>query len=237
MTAQLNAHSSVPLYRQLIDSIKHDITTGELKPGDQIPSEIELSEEYQVSRLTVRNAVSILAEEGLVEKVQGKGTYVHSQPQRSLDYALGTTKIALNRGIRLSTKTLQAGYTRANQEQADFFNISPESKLVMIRRVRYLNGYPSILETLYFTPEFELLMTEDLNQSLYSLLGDKYHIVPGKGHKCFEICFADRDESENLCVPAGTPLILCSDGILDTTGNPLHTAKTVYRTDRFKVYI
>ena len=71
----------LPLYHRIENDLKNKIFSGQYKTGDMLPSERELIEIYKVSRLTAREAVSRLANQGLVEKVQGKGTYV-STPRR-----------------------------------------------------------------------------------------------------------------------------------------------------------
>lgn len=77
----------IPLYQQLADIIRNSITSGELKYGDKIPTEVELSEKYNVSRITVRAAINELVESGFLIKKQGKGTFV-SKPkvQRKIEY-------------------------------------------------------------------------------------------------------------------------------------------------------
>lgn len=72
----LQQNTSVPLYRQLKDKILSDISSGKLAEGEKIPTEIELSELYNISRITVRNAVKELVAEGYLVKKQGKGTFV-----------------------------------------------------------------------------------------------------------------------------------------------------------------
>ena len=76
---ELDQNSIVPLYKQLKDRIKEAILSGELKPNQKIPSELELSQTYQISRITVRNAISELVDEELLEKKQGKGTFVRKR--------------------------------------------------------------------------------------------------------------------------------------------------------------
>ena len=73
---KLNKESSVPLYQQLMEVIQNQILNGELKENDRIPTEIELSREYDVSRITVRKAVELLVEEEILVKRQGIGTFV-----------------------------------------------------------------------------------------------------------------------------------------------------------------
>ena len=73
---KLNKESSVPLYQQLMEVIQNQILNGELKENDRIPTEIELSREYDVSRITVRKAVELLVEEEILIKRQGIGTFV-----------------------------------------------------------------------------------------------------------------------------------------------------------------
>ena len=72
----MNKHSATPLYQQLVDSIKEQIQSGKIKEGDKLMTEQELSEVYNVSRITVRKAMELLSDEGIVVKKQGIGTFV-----------------------------------------------------------------------------------------------------------------------------------------------------------------
>ena len=75
----MNKHSATPLYQQLVDSIKEQIQSGKIKEGDKLMTEQELSEVYNVSRITVRKAMELLSDEGIVVKKQGIGTFVASK--------------------------------------------------------------------------------------------------------------------------------------------------------------
>ena len=75
----MNKHSATPLYQQLVDSIKEQILSGKIKEGDKLMTEQEFSEAYNVSRITVRKAMEMLSDEGIVVKKQGIGTFVASK--------------------------------------------------------------------------------------------------------------------------------------------------------------
>lgn len=89
---KLNKESSVALYQQLIDEIKNQITSGKLAVGDRLMTEFELSQEYNVSRITVRKAIEVLVEENILIKKQGIGTFVaEKRLTRNLEIFMGFT--------------------------------------------------------------------------------------------------------------------------------------------------
>ncbi|MDF2649657.1 MAG: GntR family transcriptional regulator [Paenibacillus sp.] len=72
--------NKIPLYKQIYHSIKDKIISGELRPKDRVPSEQEFMDEFMVSKITVKNALAVLVDEGLVTRIQGKGTFVSVNP-------------------------------------------------------------------------------------------------------------------------------------------------------------
>ena len=118
---KLNKNSSVPLYQQLIDEIKSQITQGDLKEGDKIPTEVELSEIYNVSRITIRKAIELLVEDEILIKRQGIGTFVAAKKlNRNMNGFMGFSQSCLAEGRRPGTQLMKADLFPALQ--------SPESR-------------------------------------------------------------------------------------------------------------
>ena len=210
----LNAKKSIPLYVQLMDAIRSDIKQGNLNQGDQIPSESELSSQYGVSRVTVRNSIAQLVEEGLLIKIQGKGTFVaEAKVERRL------------KGVK--------GFT----EQAKSLGYEPGAKVVSIERIRYHDNEPVMLETVHFPLKYSFLVEEDLEGSLYSILAEKYNIIPNFGEKSFEICYANTEESKLLDIQKGMAVLLSIDYIYDVEKNPLHITRQVIVAGKYKYII
>ena len=135
-----------PKYIQIQDSILNWIETGDLKPGDLVPSERKLCEQFDVSRMTVRHAISTLVSHGIVRRVQGLGTYVN-EPKNEYDIGLlvSFTESALRKGLKPSGKLLKFDLILANEKIAGILNINLGQKVYHLVRVRFGNNEPFTL--------------------------------------------------------------------------------------------
>lgn len=232
---QLNTQTNIPLYDQLAEQIRKDIYEGTFSQGEKIPSEFELSDMYNVSRSTVRKAISVLVAEKLLVKAHGKGTFVAAaKPTISNSTFLSFTENVTSMGKTLLTKTIRIAHTTPTERQMQFFKMSTEESLIMIERLRIIDHVPICVETSWFSQKFSSLEHKDLNGSLYSVLQNDYNITPYNGSKTIELCYASQEESELLDVPRGSALMLVEDLVYDSNGTPLHISKQVVRGDKFK---
>ena len=168
---QLQAESFSPLYHQLMQRIRGDIERGVYPTGSRIPPEHELEKLYQVSRVTVRRALSELTSEGLLERKQGKGTFVATPrgglPLKNLHSFHDSCK--LNR-VKPSIDVIHVRETEAGAEAAEGLNISRGSRVLEILRVCRADGVPVVLERNHFSMAYAWLQDQDLSGSLYNLL-------------------------------------------------------------------
>ena len=234
--------NDVPLYLQLKNYLKSSIEYGELKPGDQIPSESELQDLYSLSRVTIRNAISELVKEGYIVKIQGKGTFVSQAVNSEKSNSIKSfSKLCRMQGGVPSSDVLFADMVNGNDEDCDFFSLPHHSRLMCIVRLRKVNDVPVVLETNYFPPEYEFLKKEDLSESLYDLLINKFHVMPtSKGLNRVGILEVDPRNAGLLKIPEGTPTIHNVVHVYDLKGDPLHTVVEIVRVDLpniFKYYL
>lgn len=139
-----------PIHMQLRELIREKIEEGEYKPGEMIPSERELSTIYGLNRITVRNAIAALVNEGLLKKVQGKGTFViKPKIERDLYTLSGFGNTLLEKGVTPSTKLLYKGRRKAGKKFSRIFGIDPESEIYNITRLRMGENEPFALEDTY----------------------------------------------------------------------------------------
>ena len=226
------------LYQQLAGELRKNIETKVWKPDDQIPTEGELMELFNVSRVTVRKAIEELVEDGLLEKVHGKGTFVaHKKIQKPIQTFIGFSEMCKNMGLKPSSKVISLEMHAAHKKVRDFFQLEKEdAPVVIIKRLRLADGKPIIYETNIFPAEYRFLLLEDLKGSLYDLLKEK-NIVPAKSVKEIDVCVANEVEEEYLEVPPGTPLLLIDEMVYDDQMQPLHICKQIFRTDMVKYTI
>lgn len=225
-----------PLYDELATTLRENILTGVYPPGSKIPSESELMEDTGLSRSTVRRALDVLVEEGLLTKERGRGAFVTGAPvvdARRTAFTSFAAEMA-RQGHEVATRTVDAGLAAATDGVAAFFGVPADGQLVKIMRLRYVDGEPFCLETSYFDTDLAGLIDTDLTGSLHRVLREVFHREPARGHKTFEVCFATQNEAFLLDVPKATPLMLVTDYVCDADGVPLYASKRVMRTDRTK---
>lgn len=229
-----NATNAALLYRKVENEIRRQIETGVLKPGDRIPSEAKLGEQFGVSRVTVRNAISNLVKEGILVRLQGKGTYVLSKPEENVMRPIYSfTTLCQLQGHMASALILDIGLQKAEDEDAGFLGLPPGSDVFVLSRLRLVDQVPVVIETCAFSPAFVFLEKdrEQLEGSLYALLSEKYHIQAAKAIRSISICRTSESESQWLRVPVNTPLILSKSFVYDWNSQPLHTVRQVVRVD------
>lgn len=237
MTAKIIKDSANPLYKQIAAGIRADIDDGTYPIDSKIPSEEELCVKYDVSRITVRKALEELAEEGLLVRRQGKGTFV-SVPQAEVDVKPITSFHDACRafGKTPSTKVLSARTVKPSKEDMLELNAPADARVVEIDRVRYADGEPVILERNHFPSVYSYLLESNLSGSLYNLLR-AYGIEPSKASHDVSLVSADENKSTLLGVEIGTPLLFLHEVIYDQKGRPLHISHQYIRGDKFTLKI
>ena len=236
---KLDHENVTPLYKQLKDIIKQKIIDGEFRPGQKIPSELQLSKMYNVSRITVRNAITELVDEDLLIKKQGRGTFV-SAPKiednvlEDISFSL-TCKI---NKVKPGSKIIKNVIKDANERDIAELNLHENDKVVYIKRIRYADDEPVILEHNFFPSKYAFLLNEDLeNQSLYEILNEKYGIARAKSKRTIEITTASEEEASLLAISKGEPLLLHREIVYDKNNNPIHRTKQLIIGDKFKFVV
>lgn len=234
---KLNKESSVPLYQQLMEVIQNQILNGELKENDRIPTEIELSREYDVSRITVRKAVELLVEEEILVKRQGIGTFVSQKKLcRNINGFMGFTQSCLAEGNTAGAQLVSAELAEATMVDVEELKIQEHEKIIRIVRVRTCDGIPVMLEENHFPARFAYLLGHDLTGSLYQILAENGTIMEN-GIKRIGICQANEIEHKYLGVDLDKPLLYVKDVSYDREENPVHNCKSVINPDRYKMTV
>lgn len=233
---QIREKASTPLYHQLADTLRTRILTGSYAADAKIPSEAELQEDTGLSRSTVRKALDMLVDEGLIQKERGKGAFVASDVHSHANDLLFSSFTAMmeRQGSTVTTKVVDAAFSAAPGGVASFLHIAAGEDAVKLTRLRYVDDEPFCVETTYLPPRFAELIDETTECSLYQALRERFHELPGRGHKTFEVCYATPAEAFLLDVKRGDALMLVIDFVQDSDGAPLHVSKRVMRTDRAK---
>lgn len=234
----LSPVSAQPLYLQVEATIKEMIEGVVYSPGDQIPSERELSEQLGVSRMTVRRAVENLIRRGLLERHSTNGTYV-SRPQvlRRVgeNFAVGLTQLLQDEGVSPGSRLLSFHVSPAPLKIAEKLDLRLGSPVIVIRRVRMANDIPFCVETCYL-PESLLpgFSAEDFanNTSLYSILRSKYDVNMAKNDETLKLSYATPEEATLLGLKTGSPIFLLRSVITDKNDRPMEYLVSVNHPER-----
>lgn len=236
----LDKDSPIPLYYQLVEDIRDRIRAGEYRPGQQLPSERELSEHYGISRMTVRQALQYLIREDVLVAQQGVGTFV-AEPKLAYDplHALGFTEAMMQRGAAASSRVIEEVVVPAPLRVAAQLNLIEGEAVVRIVRLRLSNDVPVLLETVHVPHAlFPGLESADMARcSLYQLMRDVYGVRLSGAQHTLEAVLANDYESELFGVQTGMPMILLQGVTYDEEDRPVEAFKAVYRGDRFKFHL
>lgn len=185
----IDKYSHVPIYLQIERILTKHITEGILRPGDPIPSEALLAEQYQVSRMTARKAVDYLVRQGVVERQRGRGTFICDNTQAlkmalPLDQHLTSSEVASYLNSPIRNRLLHLEKMKAPDNVVKELNIDATQQVWFMKRLRLIGDIPFVFESSYMlvSPWFEDLNEEDLNTSKYSYLSRKGQSVLGS-HK------------------------------------------------------
>lgn len=232
----LETEEQTPLYLQLKTIIKNKIHMGEYSENSKIPSEHELSETYHVSRVTVRNAIKELVDEGYLIRKKGKGSFVKRKNIfDKIDYFHGFTECMKKNNLNPSSVVLKKQIILADQDIAKKLEISIGEEVLYIQRKRMANNKPIFLENNYFVlQKFGFLVNEDLTGSLYEILKRRNILPIQKSNTTLEIYLADNEISELMSIPFGTPFFYLNTVIKDQNNEPIHYGKDFYLAELYR---
>ena len=229
----LVSESHSPLYKQLMQKLRSDIASGVYPVHSRIPSEQELCETYQVSRVTVRKALAELSQEGLLKRHQGKGTFV-GIPRlcKDLKDVNSFHDACRMMGCTAGTRVIHAQWTHITEEDKADLMCGEDEQVVEIVRLRLADDMPVMLETNRFPASYAYLLEADLTGSLYAFLQEKGIEAAQAVHE-ISLSYASASQAKLLEVNAGDALLNLREIIYDQYGRPLHTSKQLIRGDRF----
>lgn len=235
----LDRASPIPLYHQLSQSLLAQITTGELSPGDPLPSERELTGTYHVSRITVRRAITELEDEGYVRREQGKGTFVAPPGiQRGILKLTSFSEDILALGMTPGSELLTLRREPAQARVARELGLNEGDEVWFVERLRFADSDVVGLNLSYLSLPQDVTLTEDdLRQevSLWKLLADK-GILFSKSAKVISAIAAEDWHARLLDVAVGAPLLQVEGVVYSNQGQPVEFHQIITRADRYRYH-
>ena len=229
-----------PLYEQIKILLTQSLVSGEWKPGEAIPSEMELAARYQVSQGTVRKAIDELAGENIVVRRQGKGTYVASHAEPSYQYRF--LRVMPDGGEKVHPRNQFFGLERgkAIPDAARALGLEASTQVVSFKRLMSFGGRPLILDDIVLEPHqfpgITLAELEEYHGSVYSFYESVFGVRMIRAQERLRAVAADSVAAAHLKVEKGTPL-LCVDRTAFTYGDkPVEWRRGLCVTDGYSYF-
>lgn len=227
----------MPRYSQIKRHLLDAIESGQLRPGDRVPSERELTEQFAVSRMTARHALRDLETMGYLYRLQGKGTFVaHPKLEQQLARLTSFTEDMRLRGMEPGARVLSVAEMPAGARVARALGVSEAEPVYRLERLRLADGQPMALEVSHVLasacPGFLDVNFE--NESLYRILRERFGIVLVRATQSLEAVPASPYEAEILRVREEAPLLLLERVSYDAAGRAVEFVRSFYRSDRYR---
>jgi GntR family transcriptional regulator len=234
----------LPIYYQIKQTIKGWIVNKEFGPGNKIPSENELADHFNVSRLTVRQAISQLIQEGFLNSRRGEGTFVTSNENLINSFSLETTgfmdELFSTQLSKVSTKWATLSKMVAPKPVREKLQLETDGEeVVQIKRVRLLRGRPFTYTINYLPVEIGARVNEkDLyRRRLLEILERDLKVEFTEAVQTIEASFADQEVAEKLEVASGSPILFVEKIMYGKQHKPIELFQSSYRGDLFKFIV
>jgi GntR family transcriptional regulator len=217
-----------PLYQQIKGLILQSLQSGEWKPGESIPSEMELAARYRVSQGTVRKAIDELASDNLLVRRQGKGTFVATHAEQHVQYRflkLVPDQGDLNTEGPAQREIVDCKRLRASAEIARALALRTGDAVLQVRRVLSFGGVPTIFKGL--TAE----RLADYHGPMYALFETEFGVRMVRADEKIRAVLPDESQSELLQIPGSTPLLSVERIAYTYNDTPMELRRGFYRTD------
>jgi GntR family transcriptional regulator len=226
------------LYSRLRQALRERVTSGEWRPGDQIPTIRQLGDLYGVSRITVVQALDALAREGLLVRWQGKGVFVGRPRIEGLRAPLlSFTEEALRNGHVPGSRMLRLRREPPTPALQSRLSLTADQSVILVERLRLLDGEPAAIQQ-SFVPEHlvpDLLVSAETIDSLYRLLADTYGVLPTNASESYAAIALSADQAALLAMRQGAPALQIDRTTADQYGRSIEYTTSVIRSDRYQL--
>jgi GntR family transcriptional regulator len=226
------------MYYRIEQGILEQIQAGLLKSGDQLPSEAELAEQHNVSRITAKRALDDLVQQGLAFRLQGRGTFVARARIREISGFRSFSEDIRARGLEPSSQILMFKEILPDSAIREWLHLGDGEKAFLLKRVRFADEEPVAIESAYLPCKIcPALVKEDMVKgSLYETLQSRYGIIPSWADSEIEAREATREEAQLLKMKAGRPVLAARRITFAANYDVIECVDSIYRGDRFTFY-
>jgi GntR family transcriptional regulator len=229
---------SIPYYYQIMNLLRQKIERGELAPGEKLPKELDLAKTFGVSRVTLRQALSILEADGLLTRERGQGTFIAKNPKSPEKIKL-TGIIGAHKPEGAVLRLLSMEEVAPTPALADFFELTSKDKLTKIQRVRMVNKVAFCLVIHFLPVEWGYKIThKDIeNRTMIDIIKNRLEIPLGKIHQTLEARTADNEVASLLSIGIMDPVLYVETFVFQENGAPADFSENYYRGNQHKYSI
>jgi len=236
--AVISRASGIPIHTQFRAHLLRRIERGDLRQGQKLPSEREYAQQLGVSLAPIRQAILDLVKEGYLDRTRGRGTFVHeAKVDEKIAILSSFTQSLRAKGHDPDIHIRFRGLVTADAAIGEALR-TRERKLLLIRRLAWVNGQPAALLDAYLSPRaFPKILQADLTQgSLYQTMEELYGVVPTRATSTIEVIRCQED-AELLGLIPGAPALQVEGTTYDAADRAVEFSRVIYRADRFRFTI
>jgi GntR family transcriptional regulator len=236
-TLNINRDSYEPAYAQVVRILSQEIAEGAYRAGAQLPSESQLRARFGVSGMTVRRAINILVDRGIISASQGKGTFVRGLDMREAAFRLRERHDDAVLGPGAQVRLLQATILTADERVARKLGIEPSRRAVYLRRLVFQTDGPVMYhrEYMIYDPRKPTVETELQITSLEGLFQGQNGQGLRRGDLNLEAVALNEEEADALQMPVNSPALCLEHIFYDFENRPVAWGWFICRADRFKL--
>jgi GntR family transcriptional regulator len=232
--------SRIPLYYQLENVLREKITSGAYGGGERLPTEIELIEEYKVSRITVRQALQALSDDGLIERKQGRGTYVAERKSKKRKFTgtihlTGSLDELIAMGMDTPVKVLEMNRVEADVHEAELLQLKIGTPIYRLKRLRMVENKPYSLILNYLPEDIgaKLTIAELSTGAVLHTMETKLGLRLDNAVQEIKAELADPYVANLLDIRVGSALLSIERTVYTDRNVPVEYVHTLYRSDLY----
>jgi GntR family transcriptional regulator len=235
-TSSIDRSSFEPAYVQLVNILQGQIASGEFRSGERLPSESQLCRRYRVSPMTVRRAINILLQHGLVSTTQGRGTFVKPMELSTVMFGLDELRGIFGRNNQNKVKLLEVSIRRADRDVAARLDLAPGDRVILIRRLIMKETEPLLYhqEYLIYDPTRPVVEEEMEVTALHGLFAGTGKTGLKRGELAIEATVLGKEEAALLMAPARLPSFRLEHLFYDFDNHPVSWGFFLCRGDRMR---
>lgn len=223
-----------PLYKDVRRLLTQSLADGEWKPGEALPSESKLSQRFHVSIGTIRRAIDELVATQILERHQGRGTFVATHTPKRMLYRF--FHIVTDDGVKQFPETETIAFTRdrANEDEAKRLNILPGERVIRVVNLQHLGAKPILVDQMVLShdrfPDLTEKILRERDDTFYSLFQTRYGINVVRTHERLRATLCDRNTAKLLKIEAGAPLLEINRTAMTYHNTPVELRRSLVNT-------